>query len=104
MALADINDFANAKATGCDGFTPAIRQAFPGKRDAWAGVFESGGHRLEVISDLEPIGQKSSGARAPIWAPSNGITIAPEREAPRHLNPARPHHNGSLAPLLLSGC
>lgn len=46
MALADINDFANAKATGCDGFTPAIRQAFPGKRDAWAGVFESGGTGL----------------------------------------------------------
>lgn len=46
MALADISDFANAKATGCDGFTPAIRQAFPGKRDAWAGVFESGGTGL----------------------------------------------------------
>ncbi|MHA6851735.1 hypothetical protein [Ralstonia pseudosolanacearum] len=46
MTLVDISDFANARVTGCDGFTPAIRQVFSGQRDAWIGVFESGGSGL----------------------------------------------------------
>ncbi|MET2529411.1 hypothetical protein SNK19_13055 [Ralstonia pseudosolanacearum] len=97
MALADISDFANAKATGCDGFTPAIRQAFPGKRDAWAGVFESGGHRLEVIGDLEPIGQKSSGARAPIWS---ALEWDHDRPGARGSTPSE---SGSTSPQWITG-
>ncbi|AOE91069.1 hypothetical protein [Ralstonia pseudosolanacearum] len=47
------DDFVTSKATDCDGFTLAIRQIFPGKRDAWAGVFERGDQRLDVIGHLE---------------------------------------------------
>ncbi|MHA6896873.1 hypothetical protein ACQUJT_22750 [Ralstonia pseudosolanacearum] len=46
-------DFANAGGSGCDGFTLAIRQVFPGERDAWLGVFESGELRLDVVGRLE---------------------------------------------------
>ncbi|MFV8628128.1 hypothetical protein ACNRDB_01395 [Ralstonia pseudosolanacearum] len=49
----EISDFANTAVSGCDGFTLAIRQIFPGKRDAWLGVFERGGEQLEVIGHLE---------------------------------------------------
>ncbi len=46
-------DFANTGVSGCEGFTLAIRQVFPGERDAWLGVFESGELRLEVVGHLE---------------------------------------------------
>lgn len=46
-------DFANKAVSGSDGFTLAIRQVFPGERDAWLGVFESGEQRLEVVGHLE---------------------------------------------------
>ncbi|MBX9432392.1 hypothetical protein ACQZ32_13945 [Ralstonia pseudosolanacearum] len=49
----ETSDFANTAVSGCDGFTLAIRQIFPGKRDAWLGVFESGEQQLEVIGHLE---------------------------------------------------
>ncbi|MHC6082081.1 hypothetical protein ACYT85_02400 [Ralstonia solanacearum] len=52
-AQSDTSDFANTGVSGCDGFTLAIRQIFPGKRDAWLGVFESGEQRLEVVGHLE---------------------------------------------------
>ncbi|MCF1444409.1 hypothetical protein ACI2VK_24210 [Ralstonia nicotianae] len=47
------DDFVTSRATGCDGFTLAIHQIFPGKRNAWAGVFERGGQRLEALGHLE---------------------------------------------------
>ncbi|AMP40382.1 hypothetical protein [Ralstonia solanacearum] len=47
------DDFATSRSTGCDGFTLAMRQVFPGKWDAWAGAFERGEQRLEVIGHLE---------------------------------------------------
>ncbi|MCD9228247.1 hypothetical protein ACPPTR_20205 [Ralstonia pseudosolanacearum] len=49
----ETSDFANTAVSGCDGFTLAIRQIFPGKRDAWLGVFENGEQQLEVIGHLE---------------------------------------------------
>ncbi|MDO3515171.1 hypothetical protein [Ralstonia pseudosolanacearum] len=49
----ETSDFANTAVSGCDGFTLAIRQIFPGKRDAWLGVFENGKQQLEVIGHLE---------------------------------------------------
>ncbi|AXV83177.1 MULTISPECIES: hypothetical protein [Ralstonia solanacearum species complex] len=49
----ETSDFANTAVGGCDGFTLAIRQIFPGKRDAWLGVFESGKQQLEVVGHLE---------------------------------------------------
>ncbi|MGA4074428.1 hypothetical protein ACI2TP_24365 [Ralstonia nicotianae] len=47
------DDFATSRSPRCDGFTLAIHLVFPGKRDAWAGVFERGDQRLEVIRHLE---------------------------------------------------
>ncbi|CAH0445885.1 hypothetical protein [Ralstonia pseudosolanacearum] len=47
------DDFATSRSPRCDGFTLAIHQVFPGKRDAWAGVFERDDQRLEVIGHLE---------------------------------------------------
>ncbi len=49
----ETSDFANTAVSGCNGFTLAIRQIFPGKRDAWLGVFENGEQQLEVIGHLE---------------------------------------------------
>ncbi|MGC5832297.1 hypothetical protein LDP08_17205 [Ralstonia pseudosolanacearum] len=49
----ETSHFANTAVSGCDGFTLAIRQIFPGKRDAWLGVFENGEQQLEVIGHLE---------------------------------------------------
>ncbi|WP_197340989.1 hypothetical protein [Ralstonia solanacearum] len=49
----DTSDFANTGASGCDGFTLAIRQIFPGELEAWIGVFENGEQQLEVIGHLE---------------------------------------------------
>ncbi|RIJ86661.1 hypothetical protein RSP822_09225 [Ralstonia solanacearum] len=49
----DTSDFANTAVSGCDGFTLAIRQVFPGEREAWLGVFESGEQQLEVVGHLE---------------------------------------------------
>ncbi|WP_197378080.1 hypothetical protein [Ralstonia pseudosolanacearum] len=48
------DDFETSRSAGCDGFTLAMRQVFPGKRrDAWVGVFERGEQRLEVLGHLE---------------------------------------------------
>ncbi|MDB0529796.1 hypothetical protein AB6Q13_23530 [Ralstonia solanacearum] len=52
-AQSDTSDFANTGVSGCDGFTLAIRQVFPGELDAWLGVFESSEQRLEVVGHLE---------------------------------------------------
>ncbi|MDB0510887.1 hypothetical protein LBW59_25325 [Ralstonia solanacearum] len=52
-AQSDTSDFANTGVSGCDGFTLAIRQIFPGKRDAWLGVFENGEQQVEVVGHLE---------------------------------------------------
>ncbi len=49
----DTGDFANTAVSGFGGFTLAIRQVFPGEREAWLGVFESGELRLEVVGHLE---------------------------------------------------
>ncbi len=61
------DDFATSRSTGCDGFTLAMRQVFPGKRDAWAGAFERGEQRLEVIGYLES---------APVWPGRPGHEFA----------------------------
>ncbi|AUS43859.1 hypothetical protein ACI2S5_22925 [Ralstonia nicotianae] len=49
----ETSDFANTAVSGCDGFTLAIRQVFPGKRNAWSGIYERGEQRLEVLGHLE---------------------------------------------------
>ncbi|MHA6829422.1 hypothetical protein [Ralstonia pseudosolanacearum] len=48
------DDFETSRSAGCDGFTLAMRQVFPGRRrDAWIGVSERGEQRLEVLGHLE---------------------------------------------------
>jgi hypothetical protein len=48
----DTTDFATAKGRGCEGFELRMKR-LNAARDAWAGTFQRGEYRLEVVGHLE---------------------------------------------------
>ena len=49
----DTNDFATAKARGCEGFTPPVSRTRADSRDGLFGSFQRGDERLDLIGHLE---------------------------------------------------